>query len=102
MSRLTNHDNPGSKTSPHATEAQSSGGITDGGALGLVHVGDNGVSWVGNDGTEDTGDVTLGQDEIYYYLVKSGEKKVNVPAAKVTTNCSDLEHCSRGLGTTCW
>ena len=48
----TNHDNPGSKTSPHAFETKILGGGTNGCTLGFVHVGDDGVGTVRHNGAK--------------------------------------------------
>jgi hypothetical protein len=59
----TNHENSGSKTLPETVESDftidllnlSSGGFA---RRSLVEDGDHGISWMRNDGAEDTSDVT--------------------------------------------
>ena len=53
----SDHDDTGSKTGPEATEAQGVDCLAEGGAGGLVQVGDQGVRGVGHDGAEHSSDV---------------------------------------------
>ena len=64
--KSTNHDDPGSKTGPQALESDLRVDLSDlasqrGGLVGLVSscdkLGQDGVSWVRDDGAEDTGEV---------------------------------------------
>lgn len=60
----TNHENSGSETLPESVEADFTIDLLDLGTSGLgrsgslVEDGDHGISWVRNDGAEDTSDVT--------------------------------------------
>ena len=59
--KSSDHDDTGTKTSPEAAKAKGVDGLAEGGAGGLVQVGDQGVRGVGHDGAEHTGDVTGGE-----------------------------------------
>ena len=59
----TDHDDPGTETGPQTCEAEVAGRRAEGGALGLVHVGHDGVGGVGDHGAEHTGDVTGGEGD---------------------------------------
>ena len=62
----SNHDNPGSKSLPEASEAKGLHSSTNAGTRSLVQVGDKGVGRMGDDGTEDASNVTSceGHDEL--------------------------------------
>ena len=53
----TNHDDPGSQSSPQSTESQFIDSLAQTSAGSLVEIGDQGVSGVGHDGTEHTSNV---------------------------------------------
>jgi len=54
----TNHDNTSKQSLPHAHEAEVLGDLSSRRTLGLVELGNDGVSRVRDDGTEHTSDVT--------------------------------------------
>ena len=62
--KSTNHENSGTKTLPETIEADLSVDLLDlstsrlGGSTSLVEDGDHGISWVRDDGAENTSDVT--------------------------------------------
>ena len=56
-SKGTNHEDSGTKTLPESVETNVGVDLSDGSTL-LVHDGDHGVSWMRNNGAEDTGNVT--------------------------------------------
>ena len=62
-SQGTDHENPGSKTGPHTSETKVLSGRANSGALGLVHVGDDGVGGMRHNGAEDTSNVTSGKGD---------------------------------------
>ena len=57
-SKCTDHNDPWAKSTPQPLESKILHSRAEGGALHLVHVGHQGVSWVGDDRTEDAGNVS--------------------------------------------
>jgi len=62
-SECTDHDDTGKQSLPHAHEAKILGDLSSRRALGLVELGNDGVSRVRDDGTEHTSDVTSGKGD---------------------------------------
>ena len=62
-SQGSDHNNPGSESLPEAAKAKGFNCGTNAGARSLVQVRDKGVGGVGDDGAEDTGDVTGGEGD---------------------------------------
>lgn len=66
-SESTDHDDPGNKALPHASETKFLGNVNGCAALLFVQFGYNCVSWMRHDGTEHTGNVT--GSECHYQLL---------------------------------
>lgn len=62
-SECTDHNDTGRQTVPHSHEAQLLDDLASGGALRLVQLGDEHISRMRDDGTEDTGNVTSGKGD---------------------------------------
>ena len=97
----TDHNDPRTKTGPHTAKAKGLGGRANGGALGLVHVGHNGVGRVGHDGAEHASNVT--SSECYDELLALGAlgaglgHNVGVQQLHGTLKAGKLHHCVRNL-----